>query len=150
MTKLTIRLKGGAGSGFHGHKGRPGEQGGSLPEGSSSSNVPPATVGSVPVDRERRQRLEYQIKNKLTSSGWTSKTRNNAAGSFTEYNKLSTDGVSNAYLSYFKGSSRIEVGVRLGGRLGSWNKRSFAFIPGGVKMALEYADQLVTLPVLED
>jgi len=37
--KLTIRLKGGAGSGHHGHKGRPGEQGGSLPQGSSASAV---------------------------------------------------------------------------------------------------------------
>jgi hypothetical protein len=37
MTKLTIRLKGGAGSGNFGHKGRPGEVGGSLPNGSSSS-----------------------------------------------------------------------------------------------------------------
>ncbi|MFA5035659.1 MAG: hypothetical protein WC479_00580 [Candidatus Izemoplasmatales bacterium] len=35
MVKLTIRLKGGAGSGFHGHKGRPGEVGGSAPKGSS-------------------------------------------------------------------------------------------------------------------
>jgi len=37
MTKLTIRLKGGAGSGNHGHKGRPGEVGGSLPQGESQS-----------------------------------------------------------------------------------------------------------------
>jgi len=37
MTKLTIRLKGGAGSGNFGHKGRPGEVGGSLPRGSSAS-----------------------------------------------------------------------------------------------------------------
>jgi 5,10-methenyltetrahydromethanopterin hydrogenase len=34
--KLTIRLKGGAGSGNHGHKGIPGHQGGSLPQGSSN------------------------------------------------------------------------------------------------------------------
>jgi hypothetical protein len=33
----TIRLKGGPGSGFHGHKGRPGFVGGSSPEGSSAS-----------------------------------------------------------------------------------------------------------------
>ncbi len=32
--KLTFRYKGGAGSGFHGHQGRPGKQGGSVPEGS--------------------------------------------------------------------------------------------------------------------
>jgi hypothetical protein len=32
-----VVLKGGPGSGFHGHKGRPGEVGGSLPEGSSAS-----------------------------------------------------------------------------------------------------------------
>jgi hypothetical protein len=31
-----VVLKGGAGSGFHGHKGRPGEEGGSLPRGSSA------------------------------------------------------------------------------------------------------------------
>jgi hypothetical protein len=37
MSKLTIRLKGGAGSGHHGHRGRPGEQGGSLPAGSQAS-----------------------------------------------------------------------------------------------------------------
>jgi hypothetical protein len=37
MSKLTIRLKGGVGSGNHGHKGRPGEVGGSAPKGSSAS-----------------------------------------------------------------------------------------------------------------
>lgn len=34
--KLTIRLKGGPGSGNHGHKGIPGHQGGSLPRGESN------------------------------------------------------------------------------------------------------------------
>jgi len=37
--KFIIRLKGGAGSGNHGHKGIPGHQGGSLPQGSSASTV---------------------------------------------------------------------------------------------------------------
>lgn len=37
MNTYKIRFKGGAGSGFHGHRGRPGERGGSLPEGSSAS-----------------------------------------------------------------------------------------------------------------
>jgi hypothetical protein len=36
MTQYTIRLKGGIGSGFHGHKGRPGQVGGSSSEGSSA------------------------------------------------------------------------------------------------------------------
>lgn len=35
--KYTIRLKGGIGSGFHGHKGRPGEEGGSAPRGTLHS-----------------------------------------------------------------------------------------------------------------
>jgi hypothetical protein len=35
--KFTIRLKGGAGSGFYGHKGRKGQEGGSLPRGESQS-----------------------------------------------------------------------------------------------------------------
>lgn len=38
MTKFTIRLKGGAGSGNFGHKGRPGEVGGSAPKDSASGN----------------------------------------------------------------------------------------------------------------
>jgi hypothetical protein len=37
--KFTIRLKGGAGSGHHGHKGRPGEQGGSLPGDALNSSI---------------------------------------------------------------------------------------------------------------
>jgi hypothetical protein len=37
MANYKIRFKGGAGSGNHGHKGRPGEQGGSLPQGESQS-----------------------------------------------------------------------------------------------------------------
>ena len=36
--KFTIRLKGGRGSGFHGHKGRPGEVGGSTSRNSPSNN----------------------------------------------------------------------------------------------------------------
>jgi hypothetical protein len=143
-----IKLKGGAGSGNHGHKGRPGEQGGSLPQGSSASSV--NTVGSTPVDQERRKRLEYQIDKKLTESGWEKKSRNNAVGSFTEYNKLSTDNTTKAYVSYFKGSSRVEVGIRLGGRLGSFKKQSFAFIPSGIKSALDYASELVTVSTAED
>lgn len=39
MRKLTIRLKGGPGSGHFGHKGRPGQEGGSLPSDSSASAV---------------------------------------------------------------------------------------------------------------
>jgi hypothetical protein len=35
--EYSLRLKGGAGSGHFGHKGRPGEQGGSLPKGESAS-----------------------------------------------------------------------------------------------------------------
>ena len=37
MANYILRLKGGPGSGFYGHKGRPGEQGGSLPRGESNS-----------------------------------------------------------------------------------------------------------------
>lgn len=40
MKTFTIRLKGGPGSGFHGHKGRPGERGGSLPRGESAMMNP--------------------------------------------------------------------------------------------------------------
>lgn len=38
--KLTIRFKGGPGSGHYGHKGIPGHKGGSLPRGESASSVP--------------------------------------------------------------------------------------------------------------
>jgi hypothetical protein len=37
--KFTIRLKGGLGSGHHGHKGIPGHHGGSLPSGSLASAI---------------------------------------------------------------------------------------------------------------
>jgi hypothetical protein len=37
-TTAVVILKGGAGSGFYGHKGRPGEIGGSLPKGSNNQN----------------------------------------------------------------------------------------------------------------
>lgn len=47
MTKLTIRLKGGAGSGNHGHRGIPDHQGGSLPQGSSASAAP--TTDKYPI-----------------------------------------------------------------------------------------------------
>lgn len=42
MTKLIITYKGGSGSGHHGHRGRPGEQGGSLPGdgGAPKQDVP--------------------------------------------------------------------------------------------------------------
>lgn len=39
MKTFTIRLKGGTGSGHHGHKGIPGHQGGSLPADSSASAI---------------------------------------------------------------------------------------------------------------
>ncbi|MFA5035668.1 MAG: hypothetical protein WC479_00625 [Candidatus Izemoplasmatales bacterium] len=48
--KFTLRLKGGLGSGHYGHKGRPGHQGGSLPEGSSASAVDKWFSGSKVVD----------------------------------------------------------------------------------------------------
>jgi hypothetical protein len=49
MTSYAIRLKGGAGSGFHGHKGRPGFVGGSSSEGVSSvsSNPSPKTKSEL-------------------------------------------------------------------------------------------------------
>lgn len=39
MKTYTIRFKGGAGSGFHGHKGIPGHRGGSLPREGSSAGI---------------------------------------------------------------------------------------------------------------
>ncbi|MFA5035661.1 MAG: hypothetical protein WC479_00590 [Candidatus Izemoplasmatales bacterium] len=49
----TIRLKGGPGSGFHGHKGRPGFVGGSSPEGSSASgSQAPDESGLDPYSKE--------------------------------------------------------------------------------------------------
>ena len=39
-TTAVVILKGGAGSGHHGHKGIPGHQGGSLPKGTASSVIP--------------------------------------------------------------------------------------------------------------
>ena len=46
--KLTIRLKGGPGSGFYGHKGRKGQEGGSLPRDASQSADSYLDMNKVP------------------------------------------------------------------------------------------------------
>lgn len=79
VAKLVIILNGGPGSGHHGHKGIPGQRGGSLPEGASapvSSGRPVntlikmlsgsgATVSESPEDRKRRQEYNYTKTAKL-------------------------------------------------------------------------------------
>ena len=61
---FTIRFKGGAGSGHFGHKGRPGEQGGSLPKDGSASSVSPS-----PIDDYEKYKTDLQAFNKKYS-GW--------------------------------------------------------------------------------
>jgi hypothetical protein len=74
MTKLTIRLKGGAGSGNFGHKGRPGEVGGSLPAGSSASHV--RTDHEILRDRDERE----FVKRNFGKQGYTSEEYSHAVG----------------------------------------------------------------------
>ena len=51
---IIVRLKGGPGSGFHGHKGRPGKQGGSLPDDISNS-IEYAPVGTERIEKYREE-----------------------------------------------------------------------------------------------
>lgn len=62
VNKVLVVLKGGAGSGFHGHKGRPGEVGGSLPKGSSAvAKVREPSIVDV-TNPETRERLRAELK----------------------------------------------------------------------------------------
>jgi hypothetical protein len=74
MSKFTIRLKGGAGSGNHGHKGRPGEVGGSLPADNSSSRV--RTDHEIVRDRDERE----FVKRNFGKGGYTSEEYSHAVG----------------------------------------------------------------------
>jgi hypothetical protein len=56
------RLKGGAGSGFHGHKGRPGLEGGSVSRGVlSSSSIELAPEGTKGIEQFRREAADRMI-----------------------------------------------------------------------------------------
>jgi hypothetical protein len=57
--KLTIRLKGGAGSGNHGHKGIPGHRGGSLPQGSHSSGIDEQARSRAKFEQSQRESRGY-------------------------------------------------------------------------------------------
>jgi hypothetical protein len=59
MTKLTIRLKGGSGSGNHGHKGIPGHRGGSLPQGSESSGITEQQRSRAKFEQSQRESRGY-------------------------------------------------------------------------------------------
>jgi len=72
--KFTIRLKGGPGSGNFGHKGRPGEVGGSAPKDSSSSHV--RTDHEIIRDRDEREFVKRNFGNK----GYTSEEYSHAVG----------------------------------------------------------------------
>ena len=62
--KFTIRLKGGRGSGFHGHKGRPGREGGSTPRGVLPS---PKTLSALNIDtHDDSSKSDPVIKNPFT------------------------------------------------------------------------------------
>jgi hypothetical protein len=64
--KLTICLKGGAGSGFHGHKGRPGFVGGSSSE--ESSNSAGVKKVNITFKREPRNTGLYAVGHPYTGS----------------------------------------------------------------------------------
>jgi hypothetical protein len=72
--KFTIRLKGGVGSGNHGHKGRPGEVGGSLPADSSSSRI--RTDHEIIRDRDER---DFNKRN-FGDKGYTPEEHSHAVG----------------------------------------------------------------------
>ncbi|MFA5036557.1 MAG: hypothetical protein WC479_05220 [Candidatus Izemoplasmatales bacterium] len=59
MKTLTIRLKGGAGSGNHGHKGIPGHRGGSLPQGSHSSGIDEQARSRAKFEQSQRESRGY-------------------------------------------------------------------------------------------
>jgi hypothetical protein len=59
MSKFTIRLKGGVGSGNHGHKGRPGERGGSLPQGSQNSGITEQQRSRAKFEQSQRDSRGY-------------------------------------------------------------------------------------------
>lgn len=73
--KLTIRLKGGAGSGFHGHQGRPGEVGGSLPADASNTGDTNPNLKRFRLNRDGTQTYtsktgrEYDVTIRETSQG---------------------------------------------------------------------------------
>jgi len=59
---VTVVLKGGAGSGHHGHKGIPGHQGGSLPrDASAARKVRRANILANDLSAEERERLESEL-----------------------------------------------------------------------------------------
>lgn len=68
--EIIVILKGGVGSGFHGHKGRPGEVGGSLPEGSSATTkVKEPSIIDV-ENSETRERLRVELKSYAEEFGF--------------------------------------------------------------------------------
>ena len=62
MPNYILRLKGGVGSGHYGHKGRPGEQGGSLPRGESAASSHSASKLIIP-------KSEFPVKNPAGTPG---------------------------------------------------------------------------------
>jgi hypothetical protein len=63
--ELIIQLKGGVGSGFHGHKGIPGHQGGSLPSGSIEEHKKPKELEPIikgsKLSPEMRERIRREL-----------------------------------------------------------------------------------------
>lgn len=72
-----VVLKGGAGSGFHGHKGRPGEVGGSVSEGSSATVskrfIVPEEAWYLDPDRKSENRTREYVQawaDRTAARGW--------------------------------------------------------------------------------
>jgi len=60
---INVILKGGAGSGFHGHKGRPGEVGGSLPEGAvAAKKIKEPKIANVTDENDVKNYKEELIR----------------------------------------------------------------------------------------
>ena len=73
--KYSIRFKGGAGSGNHGHKGIPGHQGGSLPKGESQG-----------ITEQQRTRAEYE-QSRRNVDGYTRELRPESTATDEDFDK---------------------------------------------------------------
>ena len=67
MKTLTLRLKGGQGSGFFGHSGRPGLIGGSMAADKGGGGI--STGGTSLTGRKKKMTLSRELFDKLITTG---------------------------------------------------------------------------------
>jgi hypothetical protein len=63
MTKIIFRLKGGVGSGFRGHRGIPGHQGGSQAEGATGNTDEEKRASQYDIDMRKAKRITEGMRN---------------------------------------------------------------------------------------